>query len=69
AQTRPLVYLGGESDPARNLAAQEADVFFINGQPIDEVRKIINDTVRRPRQQPQPLRFGMSAFVIARSTV
>lgn len=68
AQPRPRVYLGGESDPARTLAAQEADVFFINGQPIAEVRKIITDVSGRPRKQIQPLRFGMSAFIIARPT-
>lgn len=68
ARPYPRVYLGGESDPARNLAAQEADVFFINGQPIEEVRKIINDVSRRPRTLPEPLRFGMSAFIIARPT-
>ena len=68
AQPRPRVYLGGESSPARSLAAQEADVFFINGQPIEEIRKIIADVSIRPRNQTQPLRFGMSAFIIARST-
>ncbi|WP_242055631.1 LLM class flavin-dependent oxidoreductase [Nostoc flagelliforme] len=68
AQPRPRVYLGGESDPARSLAVQEADVFFINGQPIAEVHKIITDVSRRRGKQLQPLRFGMSAFIIARPT-
>ena len=67
AQPRPRVYLGGESDPARNLAAQEADVFFLNGRPIEVVRQTIAEVRQLPRHA-NPLRFAMSAFVIARST-
>lgn len=66
AQPRPRVYLGGESDAARNLAAQEADVFFLNGRPVEVVRQTIAGVCRLPRATP--LQFAMSAFVIARST-
>ena len=68
AKPRPPVYLGGESEPARALAADEADVFLINGRPVELIREIVADLVRRPRRQPDPLRFGMAAFVIARPT-
>lgn len=68
AQPHPRVYLGGESDPARTLAAKEADVFFLNGRPIEVIRETIADVKRRERSLPKPLRFGMSAFVIARPT-
>lgn len=64
---RPLIYAGGESVPAQELAAAAADVWFINGQPPDDVRRLIADARSRPRVG-QPLRFGLSAFVIARST-
>ncbi|HET7667580.1 MAG TPA: LLM class flavin-dependent oxidoreductase [Mycobacterium sp.] len=60
----PPVYVGGESEPARALAAQHADVFFINGRPRPDV---IDDLRGRPRDR-KPLRFGLSAFVIARDT-
>ena len=63
----PTVYLGGESPPARTLAAERADVFFINGRPLDQTEALIGDLRRRPRSGP-PLRFGLSAFVIARPT-
>jgi alkanesulfonate monooxygenase len=66
---RPRIYLGGESDPARALAAAQADTWFINGQPIEDVRALIADA--RSRERPpgsEPLRFGLSAFVIARDT-
>ena len=61
----PTVYFGGESEPARALAARAADVFFINGRPLDHTVELIDDLRRRPRRLA-PLRFGLSAFVIAR---
>ena len=64
---RPRLYIGGESEPARALSAAQADVWFINGQPLEDVRALIEDVARRPRQGA-PLRFGLSAFVIARET-
>ncbi len=64
-RARPAIYVGGESDPARALAADYADVWFINGQPIDEVRRLIADVSRRPRGGT-PARYGLAAFVIAR---
>jgi alkanesulfonate monooxygenase len=65
---RPRIYLGGESDPARALGADLADLFFINGQPIERVRDIVADVAARVPAGRAPLRFGLSAFVIARDT-
>jgi len=67
ARPRPRIYVGGESMPARALVADWGDVWFINGQPLDDVRALIADVAARPRSGP-PLRFGLSAFVIARAT-
>ncbi len=64
---RPLIYSGGESTQAQELAAAAADVWFINGQPLADVRSLIAAAVARPRDGV-PLRFGLSAFVIARNT-
>jgi alkanesulfonate monooxygenase len=66
-RSRPKIYVGGESEPARSLVADHGDVWFINGQPIDDVRALIADVAARPRTGP-PLDFGLSAFVIARET-
>ena len=63
----PAVYVGGESEPARQLAAQQGDVFFINGRPLDQTTEVVEDLRARPRDR-DPLRFGLSAFVIARET-
>lgn len=64
---RPLIYVGGESEPARALVAGRGDVWFINGQPLADVRALVADVSARPRAGA-PLRFGLSAFVIARDT-
>ena len=66
-RARPRIYLGGESEPARALAAERADVYFINGQPLDDVKAMIADLGARPRAAA-PLSFGLAAFVIARET-
>ncbi|MDB5412512.1 MAG: alkanesulfonate monooxygenase [Rubritepida sp.] len=66
-RSRPRIYIGGESEPARALAAAQGDVWFINGQPIEDVKALIADASRRPRKDA-PLRYGLSAFVIARAT-
>lgn len=65
--TRPTIYLGGESEPARALTAEVGDVWLINGRPLDEVRPLIADLAAR-RIGREPLRFGMAAHVIARPT-
>jgi alkanesulfonate monooxygenase len=64
---RPRIYVGGESGPARDLVAAQADVWFINGQPLEDVQALIADVRARPRVG-EPVRFGLSAFVIARET-
>jgi alkanesulfonate monooxygenase len=64
---RPLIYVGGESEPARALVADHGDVWFINGQPLADVAGLIADVAARPRVSA-PLRFGLSAFVVARET-
>ncbi|MGF6741052.1 LLM class flavin-dependent oxidoreductase [Paraburkholderia atlantica] len=68
-RARPRIYVGGESEPARSLVAAHGDVWFINGQPFDDVARLIGDVSARTRRAGQaPLRFGLSAFVIARPT-
>jgi alkanesulfonate monooxygenase len=66
-RARPRIYVGGESEPARALVADKGDVWFINGQPLPDVVRLIADVAGRPREGT-PVRFGLSAFVIARDT-
>lgn len=67
-RARPRIYVGGESEPARALVADWGDVWFINGQPVADVKALIDDVASRHRRWGRPLRFGLSAFVIARDT-
>jgi alkanesulfonate monooxygenase len=66
-RARPAIYVGGESAPAQDLVAAHGDVWFINGQPLTEVERLIASARSRPRRGT-PLRFGLSAFVIARES-
>jgi alkanesulfonate monooxygenase len=66
-RARPLIYVGGESAPAQDLVAAHGDVWFINGQPLENVQALIASVRKLPRSGA-PLRFGLSAFVIARET-
>ncbi|BCP54915.1 monooxygenase [Kaistia sp. 32K] len=63
----PTIYFGGESEPARQLAAAQADTYFVNGRSLAETRELIVDLASRRGAAP-PLRFALSAFVIARET-
>ncbi len=63
----PPIYVGGESEPGRALAAETGDVFFINGRPLAETAAVIED-LRARRRAGVPLRFGLSAFAITRDT-
>lgn len=63
----PPVYVGGESEPGRALGASRGDVYFINGRPLADTTALVEDLRARPRDRG-PLRFGLSAFVIARQT-
>jgi alkanesulfonate monooxygenase len=54
--------------PARDLAAAEADVLFLNGQSGAEAAALIEDVRRRPRPGLAPLRFGLAAFVVTAPT-
>ncbi|PLZ02937.1 alkanesulfonate monooxygenase [Burkholderia sp. WAC0059] len=71
-RARPRIYVGGESEPARQLVADKGDVWFINGQPLDDVKRLIADVSARARPTHPvplaPLNFGLSAFVISRET-
>lgn len=64
---RPRIYAGGESPPALKLVGALADDWFLNGQPLEDVVAKI-ETMRVSLVAPRSVRFGLSAFVIARSS-
>jgi len=66
-RARPPIYVGGESEAARALVADAGDHWIINGRPLAELEPLIAD-VRSRARTGAPLRFALSAFVIARPT-
>lgn len=64
---RPAIYAGGAAEPVATPG--DADLWIIDGQPEAEVARRIADARRRTRPPGSaPLRFGLSALVIARET-
>ena len=64
----PPFYFGGLSEPAREVAAQAADVFLMWPDTLPGVRSVIGDMRARAARHGRELRFGYRAHVIVRST-
>ena len=65
---RPPFYFGGLSGPAREVAAQAADVFLMWPDTLPGVAAVIDDMRARATRHGRELRFGYRAHVIVRST-
>jgi sulfoquinovose monooxygenase len=65
---RPPFYFGGLSEPAREVAAQAADVFLMWPDTLPGVAGVIDDMRTRAARHGRELRFGYRAHVIVRST-
>lgn len=66
--TCPPFYFGGLSHDARDTAAQEADVFLMWPDTLNEVSKILDDMRARATRHQRHLKFGYRAHVIVRET-
>lgn len=64
----PLFYFGGLSDPARNVAAECADVFLMWPDTLANVTEILTDMRLRSAQFQRQLRYGYRVHVIVRET-
>ncbi|WP_123620107.1 dimethylsulfone monooxygenase SfnG [Halorubrum sp. CSM-61] len=65
----PQVFQGGNSQAAREMAAKHADVLFINGGSLQEIRAVIDDVEDYAEEfGTEPPRFAANAFVIQRDT-
>ncbi|EMA69032.1 Luciferase-like monooxygenase [Halorubrum aidingense JCM 13560] len=65
----PQVFQGGNSQAAREMAAKHADVLFINGGSLQEIRAVIEDVESYAAEfDTEPPRFAANAFVIQRET-
>ena len=66
---QPKVFQGGNSRAAKEMAGRVSDVYFMNGNTLDNIKSQI-DEVRALRQANglEPIEFGVNGFVIIRDT-
>jgi alkanesulfonate monooxygenase len=64
----PLLYFGGLSEPARRVAAEEADVYLMWPEPLPAVRALLDDMRARAARCGRSLRFGYRVHVIVRES-
>ena len=64
----PLLYFGGLSDEAREVAAQAADVYLMWPDTLDGVRGVLDDMRSRAARHGRVLRFGYRVHVVVRDT-
>ena len=64
----PPLYFGGSSAPARQLAAEQCDVYLTWGEPPAMVAEKIEDVRRRAALLGRTLRYGIRLHFIVRET-
>jgi len=64
----PPFYFGGLSEPAREVAAQAADVYLMWPDTLPQIEKVLADMRARAARYGRALRFGYRAHVIVRDT-
>ncbi len=64
----PLLYFGGLSDHARDVAAQAADVYLMWPDTLDGVRSVLDEMRARAGRHGRTLRFGYRVHVVVRET-
>ncbi|VVE24462.1 alkanesulfonate monooxygenase, FMNH(2)-dependent [Pandoraea aquatica] len=64
----PPLYFGGSSEAARQIAAEQLDVYLTWGEPLADVAEKIADVRARAAKLGRTLRFGLRLHVIVRET-
>ncbi len=67
-RTPPPLYFGGTSEPAREVAAQHADVYLMWIETVDATAALVADLRARAAAHGRTLRFGLRTHVIVRET-
>ena len=67
-QPCPPFYFGGASDAAKNVGAEETDVYLLWGEPLEMVRERIAEMRQRAAAAGRILRFGLRIHVVVRET-
>ncbi len=64
----PLLYFGGMSEPARELAAEKADVFLMWPETEEQMAETMRDMAQRATRFGRTLDFGLRIHMIVRET-
>jgi alkanesulfonate monooxygenase len=64
----PPFYFGGLSEPAREVAAQAADVYLMWPDTMPEIEKVIADMRARAERHGRTVRFGYRTHIVVRET-
>lgn len=67
-QPKIPVFFGGSSDAGKEVAARHGDVYLQWGEPVEEVRRQIEDVRARAGKYGRTLEFGIRIHVIVRET-
>lgn len=67
-RTPPPLYFGGTSEPAREAAAQHADVYLMWIETEASTAALVEDMRARAARHGRTLRFGLRTHVIVRDT-
>jgi FMNH2-dependent dimethyl sulfone monooxygenase len=67
-QNTPLIFQGGNSKAARQMAARSSDVYFMNGNTLEGIKKQIDDVKALAENEGRTLKFAVNGFVIVRET-
>jgi dimethylsulfone monooxygenase len=66
---QPKVFQGGNSRAAKEMAGRVSDVYFMNGNTIENIQAQIEEVrALRKANHDEPIQFGVNGFVIVRDT-
>ncbi|HBI03276.1 MAG TPA: dimethyl sulfone monooxygenase SfnG [Paenibacillaceae bacterium] len=64
----PLIFQGGNSKAAKEMAGRVSDVYFMNGNSLDGLKRQIEEVSALAALEGRELQFGVNGFVIVRET-
>lgn len=65
----PIIFQGGNSRAAKEMASRVSDVYFMNGGSIETIEKQITEVKKLRKANGKPeIKFGVNGFVIVRDT-
>ncbi|MGG3846105.1 dimethylsulfone monooxygenase SfnG [Aeribacillus composti] len=64
----PKIFQGGNSKAAREMAGRVSDVYFMNGNSLENLKKQIDHVKSLAESNGRNIQFGVNGFVIVRDT-